>query len=78
MAQRTREFGIRLAMGAQLESILGLILRETATLSVAGMAIGLIVAAFVMRVIASQIYSISPLDQYVGQMRPFVDGSATQ
>ena len=62
VAQRTREFGVRVAMGARRRDILGLILRESAKLTLFGTAAGLILAAMSTRIIAHQIYSVSPLD----------------
>ncbi|MGC2448699.1 MAG: ABC transporter permease [Candidatus Sulfotelmatobacter sp.] len=62
VAQRTREFGVRVAMGARRRDILGLILRESARLTIFGTAVGLILAAVSTRIIAHQIYSVSPLD----------------
>ena len=62
VAQRTREFGIRQALGAQQHHILGLILRESGKLTMGGMAVGIVLAFISARVVASQIYSISPVD----------------
>jgi putative ABC transport system permease protein len=62
VAQRTREFGVRVAMGARPRDILGLILRESARLTLVGTAAGLILAAVSTEIVAHQIYSISPLD----------------
>jgi predicted permease len=62
VAQRTREFGIRQALGAQPHHILGLILRESGKLTLYGMIAGLILASISIRVVANQIYSISPVD----------------
>ena len=62
VAQRTREFGVRVAMGALRRDILGLILKESARLTVFGTAAGLILAAVSTRIVANQIYSVSPLD----------------
>jgi ABC-type antimicrobial peptide transport system permease subunit len=62
VAQRTREFGVRVAMGARPRDILGLILRESARLTLVGTAAGLILAAVSTQIVAHQIYSISPLD----------------
>ncbi len=62
VAQRTREFGVRVAMGAKPRDILRLILRESGTLTISGMAAGLVLAAFSARIVANAIYGISPLD----------------
>ena len=62
VAQRTREFGVRVAIGARQIDILMLILRESAGLALFGTIVGLILAALSTRVVASQIYSVSPLD----------------
>ena len=62
VAQRTREFGVRIAMGAKPRDILRLILRESGTLTISGMAAGLILAALSARIVANAIYGISPLD----------------
>ena len=62
VAQRTREFGVRMAMGARQRDLLGLILQESAKLTLSGTAAGLIIAAMSTRIVAHQIYSVSPLD----------------
>jgi predicted permease len=62
VAQRTREFGVRMAMGAKPRDILRLILRESGTLTLSGMAAGLVLAALSARVVANSIYGVSPLD----------------
>jgi len=62
VAQRTREFGVRLAMGARQTDILSLVLRESGRLALFGTVVGLILAAVSTRIVANQIYSVSPLD----------------
>jgi predicted permease len=62
VVQRTREFGVRVAMGARPRDILRLILRESGTLTLSGMAAGLILAALSARIVANSIYGVSPLD----------------
>ena len=62
VAQRTREFGVRAAMGAKPRDILVLILRESVRLTLSGAAAGLLLAAISARLVARQIYGISPLD----------------
>ena len=62
VAQRTREFGVRIAIGARQIDILMLILSESGRLALFGTVLGLILAALSTRVVASQIYGVSPLD----------------
>lgn len=65
VAQRTREFGVRAAMGAKPRDLLALILRESARLTLSGTVAGLLLAAFSARIIARQIYGLSPLDPFI-------------
>jgi predicted permease len=58
VAERTREFGIRQALGAQSHHILGLIFRESGKLALYGMTAGLILSFISARVVANQIYSV--------------------
>ena len=62
VVQRTREFGLRMAIGAKPHDILGLIMRESGKLTLFGMAAGMMLAAVSTRIVASQIDSISVLD----------------
>jgi putative ABC transport system permease protein len=60
--QRTREIGVRLALGATRAKILRMIFREGGILLFAGMAVGLAVALAMAKLIAGQIYGISERD----------------
>ena len=62
VAQRTREIGIRMAMGAQRGEVLGLVLRESMLLVVAGLAIGVAAAVGAGRLVASQLFGLEPTD----------------
>jgi predicted permease len=62
VSRRTREIGIRMALGAQTGNVLRLVLKEGMTLVVGGVTGGLIVAAAVTRLLASFLYGVSPLD----------------
>ena len=68
VAQRTHEIGLRIALGAQRGDVLYLIMKEGAKFSLAGVAVGLIGASLVTRLMSSELYGISPLDPitYVG------------
>jgi len=62
VAQRTREIGVRMAIGADRSNILGLILRQAAALGVTGIAAGLIFALFGARLLSSLLFETAPND----------------
>ena len=62
VAQRTREIGIRMALGAERTGVLKMVLRETLTLVGAGLAIGLPCALAATRLIGRVLYGLSPND----------------
>ena len=62
VARRTREIGIRMAMGAQTGDVLGLILRQGIRLALAGIVIGLLVAFVLSRSLASLLFGVSATD----------------
>jgi putative ABC transport system permease protein len=62
VSARTRELGIRIALGAQAGDVLRLVLREGATLVVAGLALGVLAAWASLRVLQSQLYDMSTSD----------------
>lgn len=62
VTQRTREFGIRLALGADRSAVLGLVLRQGLKLVALGMAFGLIGAFSLTRVLSNLLYEIKPTD----------------
>ena len=62
VTRRTREIGIRLALGADRGSLLKLVLREVALLTAVGVAIAIPVALGVTRLVRSELYGIVPND----------------
>jgi putative ABC transport system permease protein len=62
VTQRTREIGIRMAMGANRPDIMRLILRQGMTVVLAGFAIGAVGAFLGTRLIASLLYDLKPTD----------------
>lgn len=59
---RSREFGIRMALGADRRKIRGMVLREGLTVTAIGTVIGVLGAAALSRVLASMVFGISALD----------------
>ena len=72
VAQRTREIGVRVALGAQRSDVVGLIVREGAALSAVGIVIGLAGAFALSRFIGSILYQVSPHDVRVFLVAPLV------
>jgi ABC-type antimicrobial peptide transport system permease subunit len=62
VTQRTRELGIRIAVGAPARSVLWLVLRESLTLTLAGSLIGSVAAVAATRLIRSFLFGITPTD----------------
>ena len=62
VARRTNEIGIRMALGAQPGRVLGLVMRESMLLVLAGAGLGLAGAFAAGRFVASQLYGVTPLD----------------
>jgi predicted permease len=62
VSRRTPELGIRMALGAQRESILAIVLRQGVRMSVAGVALGLVLAVAFTRVLESLLFQVKPLD----------------
>jgi len=62
VAQRTREFGIRMALGARHGAVLGMVLRRGAMLTIMGVAIGLAGAMGLTRLLAEFLFGVAPTD----------------
>ncbi|HEV3057762.1 MAG TPA: ADOP family duplicated permease, partial [Vicinamibacterales bacterium] len=62
ISRRTRELGIRLALGATRFEVLALVISQGAKLTLAGLAIGTIAALLMTQVMASLLYGIGPRD----------------
>jgi ABC-type antimicrobial peptide transport system permease subunit len=62
VSRRTREIGIRVALGAMTRDVIWRILREAAILVIAGLAIGLPLAWWLGRYVQSQLYAIKAGD----------------
>jgi putative ABC transport system permease protein len=62
VAQRTREIGIRIALGAQIRDVIKLILRQGLALALAGLAAGLLVSFFMTKLMSSLLFGVSATD----------------
>jgi putative ABC transport system permease protein len=62
VGQRTREIGIRLALGAKRGEVLRMVMTQAGRLAVAGVAIGLAAAVIASRALRSQLFQIAPTD----------------
>ncbi|HKN75091.1 MAG TPA: ABC transporter permease [Candidatus Acidoferrum sp.] len=62
VSKRTREIGIRIALGAQRRDVLWLVMKEGAKFSAAGIAFGLAGAFALTRLLSSELYGVSPAD----------------
>jgi len=69
--RRTNEIGVRMALGAERHAVLWMILRETLTLLLIGLSVGVPAAVGAARLVSSQLYGFSP-----GAPGPFVAAAA--
>jgi predicted permease len=64
VVRRTKEIGIRMALGAERRGIIWMVMRETLVLVLAGIAIGVPVALGAARLISTQLFGLSPSDPF--------------
>jgi putative ABC transport system permease protein len=62
VGQRTREFGVRMALGAGRRDVMGMVLWRGATLFTLGAVAGLVLAAATVRVLSTLVYAVAPHD----------------
>jgi putative ABC transport system permease protein len=62
VAQRTREIGVRMALGASRGKVLRMVVGESLLLTIAGLGVGLVAAFALARVMTSLLYGVTPSD----------------
>ena len=62
VGRRTREMGIRLALGARPRQVAGLVLKNVLTLTTLGVGVGLVMALVLVRVLSGMLYGVTPTD----------------
>jgi ABC-type antimicrobial peptide transport system permease subunit len=79
VSQRTRELGIRIALGARRGGVIGQLLRESAAIAVAGMGAGLALALALVHVLrqSGMLYEVGAVDPLVFTVAPLVLAIAT-
>jgi predicted permease len=74
VSRRTREIGVRVALGAQRWDVLGMVVREGMRLAATGVVVGVVLAAAATRLIAGFLFRVSPADgtTFVGMSALFI------
>jgi putative ABC transport system permease protein len=62
VARRTKEFGLRMVLGAQTGDVLGLVMKQGVGLVLIGVAVGLVLAVLFTRLMASLLFGVAPTD----------------
>jgi putative ABC transport system permease protein len=72
VAQRRKEIGVRMVLGANQREVTALVLRYGMTPVLAGMAVGLVTATALGRLIGSLLFEVRPLDPFIFVSAPFL------
>jgi ABC-type antimicrobial peptide transport system permease subunit len=76
VSQRTREIGIRLALGAQKHELRWMFVRSALTLAGFGIAVGLIAASALVQLMKALLFGVSPLDPWTFVTVPLILAAA--
>lgn len=77
VARRTREIGIRMALGARPQGVQWMIVREGIVMLAAGVVIGLLLAVATAQLLAGMLYQVGTLDPIAFSSAPLILGAAT-
>jgi predicted permease len=77
VSRRTREIGIRMALGAEPGTVLGMVMRESAGLTLAGLLVGMPIALLAGKLLSSILYDVSGFDPLVFAAAPAVLAAAS-
>jgi predicted permease len=77
VARRTREIGIRIALGAERGRVVGMVMRDAAWLTATGLAIGLPIAMLLGRAMGGMLFGVAPYDPLVFVSAPLALGLAS-
>jgi ABC-type antimicrobial peptide transport system permease subunit len=72
VAQRRREIGVRAALGATRSDVVWMIVREGLAATAAGLAVGMLLATWLTRAMASALFGITPLDMVAFSAAPLL------
>jgi putative ABC transport system permease protein len=75
VARRTREFGIRVALGATPRDVLGLVFRQGAVLTASGLVVGLLLALASSQLLASLLFGVGAADPIAFGLAALVFGA---
>ncbi len=64
VAQRTREIGIRIALGAQRAEVLAMMMRQGSLLIFSGIGVGVVASAILTRLLGSMLFGVTPTDPF--------------
>jgi ABC-type antimicrobial peptide transport system permease subunit len=65
VAERTREMGLRMALGASRSDILAMVVRRALLLAALGIITGVCVSTFATRLVTQALFQVSPLDRSI-------------
>lgn len=77
VSRRRHEFGVRMALGAQKNDILRMVIKESFMLTLIGVVVGIVAAIAFTRVLRTLLYQVSPVDPLAFIVVAFVLGAVT-